>query len=81
MEVINSLTERVSELLAVASKVQDSQNTSIFISLEDFSDQNYYLYCSKETWQRFLNLKSQGRRFIEISKNEYFTIGQKQIEL
>ncbi len=81
MGKLNNLQDRVTELLVVAGTIQDRQNTSVFISLEDFHDKKCYLYCRKEIWQRFLNLKSEGRRFIELSKNEYFTIGQKQIEL
>lgn len=79
MEVIDSLTERVSELLAVAGEVQFRQNTSVFISLEDFHDKKCYLYCSKEIWQRFLNLKSEGKRFIELEKEEYQSIQNKEI--
>lgn len=81
MERLEYLQNKVNELLAVAAKIQDRQNTSVFISLEDFHDQKYYLYCSKEIWQRFLNSKSEGRRFIELSKNEFNKIQYKQIEL
>lgn len=81
MESVNVLQNRVTELLAVARKVHDRQNTSVFISLEDFSDQKYYLYCSKEIWQRFLNIKSEGKRFIEFSKEEYKKIQNKVIDI
>lgn len=81
MENLNYLQNRINELLVVAHRVQDRQNTSVFISLEDFHNQKYFLYCSKESWQRFINLKSEERRFIELSKNEFYTIKQRQIEL
>lgn len=80
MKNIDYLQNRISELLGVAVKVQERQSTSVFLSLEDFHDQKYYLYCSKEIWQRFLNLKTEGKRFIELSKEEYCIIKQKQIE-
>ena len=79
MENLTYIQNRISELLAVAYKVQDRQNTSVYISLEDFHNEKYYLYCSKEIWQRFLNLKTEGKGFIVLSKNEYSIIKQKQI--
>lgn len=79
MKKLDILQNRVTELLAVAQRVQDRHNTSVFVSLEDFNAQKYYLYCSKEIWQRFLNLKTEGKGFIVLSKNEYSIIKQKQI--
>lgn len=81
MERLEYLQNRVAELLSVAVMVQDRQNTSVFISLEDFNAQKYYLYCSKLTWQKSLQLPLEGKCFIELSKNEFHTIKQRQIEL
>ena len=80
MKKLDILQNRVTELLAVAQRVQDRHNTSVFVSLKDFSAQKYYLYCSKETWQRFLNIKTEGKRFIELSKEEFRKIENKQFE-
>lgn len=81
MENLNYLQNRITELLVVAHRVQDRKNTSVFISLEDFSDQKYYLYCSKLIWQKSLQLHLEGKRLIELSKEEFYNIKQRQIEL
>lgn len=78
MKKLDILQNRITELLAVAHRVQDRQNTSVFISLEDFHNQKYYLYCSKLTWQKSLHLPLEGKRFIELSREEFINIKQQQ---
>lgn len=78
---IDLIQDQLIELLAISLQIQDKDNTSVFISLEDFNAQKYYLYCSKEIWQKSLQLPLEGKRFINLSKNEFHTIKQRQIEL